>query len=643
MIQPWDELPRRRDPGVTWRSVLWGMLLIPANAYWVVQMEIIRYSAHPTTVSLFFNAVFTLLVVAVLNLAGRRIAPRWALTRGELLVIYVLVAIGSCLAGHDWSQVLVPMLTWPYRFATPENNWAGLFHHYLPSWLMVRDEKVIAGYYEGHSTLYLPEHLQAWALPTLAWCGFMVALLGVMLALNVLLRKQWIDRERLTYPIVQLPFELADPSGQMFRQRLFWIGFSVTAAIDILNSISFLYPTVPHIRIEQFDLRPFITTRPWTAVGWTPISFYPFLIGLGLLMPLDFLFSCWFFYLFWKGELILCAALGWDRTANFPYIAQQGVGAYLVFFLFALWIGRGYLRQVGRCVLGLPSELTEQGEPIRYRWAVLVLLLSFVGVVWFTVAMGLSLWLSVVSYVMYLAISLAITRMRAEFGTPVHDLHFTGPDQVFPLAAGSSAFSHRDLTAYALFFWFNRAYRCHPMPHQLEAFKLAERTNSPPWRWFWMLVLAAGVGAVASFWAMLHLNYDFGARAKAAGSFGAESYNRLASWLQNPTDPNYGVMWAIGVGLVSGLFLQGMRIRFAGWPFHPLGFAVSGSWEMNLVWMPLLIAWVLKTLLLRYGGLKVFRRALPIFFGMILGQFVVGSLLNIISIYLGIPSYMFWQ
>jgi len=628
---------------VTWRSVGLGVVLIPVNAYWVVQMEIIRYSAHPTTVSLFFNAVFSLLVVVLLNFGLRRLRPRWALARGELLVVYTMVCIGSCLAGHDWSQVLVPMLSWPYRFATPENRWESLFLHALPRWLMVSDKKAIAGYYEGNSSLYQPEILRVWMLPTLAWCGFMVALGGAMLCLNAILRKQWIERERLTYPIIQLPLELADPAGSLFRQKLFWGGFALTAAIDTLNSIAFWDPAVPHIRIEHFDLQPYLATRPWNAIGWTPVSFYPFLIGVGLLMPSDFLFSCWFFYLFWKGERILAAAFGWDRNAQFPYIAQQGVGAYLVFFIFALWVGRGYLKQVWQAVWGRPAGLSEQGEPLPYRWAAVGLAICFAVLVWYGHEMGLPIWLGGVVFVIYYALAIAITRMRAEFGTPVHDLHFTGPDQVLPLAAGSSAFSLQELTAFSLFFWFNRAYRCHPMPHQLEGFKLAERTHTFPRRWFWMLALALPVGAVASFWAMLHLNYDFGALAKSRGSFGSEAYDRLASWLQNPTDPEWPVVWAILVGFLSAGFLQFMRLRRAGWAFHPLGFAVSGSWEMNLVWMPLLIAWVLKALLLRYGGLKVFRRALPFFFGMIMGQFVVGSLLNIISIYLGVPSYMFWQ
>src|SRR5207237_5151259 len=106
----------RRLPSVTWRSVGIGLLLIPVNAYWLVQMEQIRYSAHPTTVSLFFNAVFILLVVTLANALVGRLLPRIALRRGELLAIYAMIAVASALPAHDLQQILVPMLVWPYRF-----------------------------------------------------------------------------------------------------------------------------------------------------------------------------------------------------------------------------------------------------------------------------------------------------------------------------------------------------------------------------------------------------------------------------------------------------------------------------------------------------------------------------------------------
>ncbi len=64
---------------------------------------------------------------------------------------------------------------------------------------------------------------------------------------------------------------------------------------------------------------------------------------------------------------------------------------------------------------------------------------------------------------------------------------------------------------------------------------------------------------------------------------------------------------------------------------------------MNLIWMPLLIAWIVKTMLLRYGGLVLYRRSLPFFYGLILGQFIPGSLLNLWGVWSNVPTYQFWQ
>jgi hypothetical protein len=80
-----------------------------------------------------------------------------------------------------------------------------------------------------------------------------------------------------------------------------------------------------------------------------------------------------------------------------------------------------------------------------------------------------------------------------------------------------------------------------------------------------------------------------------------------------------------------------------GWfPFHPVGFAVSSSWSMHLLWLPLFIAWVIKLTILRYGGLKLYKQALPLFLGLILGECVVGSFWTIWGIIFRIPSYAFW-
>lgn len=99
------------------------------------------------------------------------------------------------------------------------------------------------------------------------WTLFIAALLLVMLSINTLVRRQWDEREALTYPLTQLPLEITHPTGRLFRQRLLWLGFGIAGGIDVLNSFSYFYPSLPHIRIEEYDLRQFFPGPPWNAAG----------------------------------------------------------------------------------------------------------------------------------------------------------------------------------------------------------------------------------------------------------------------------------------------------------------------------------------------------------------------------------------
>ena len=643
---------------VTARAVGLATVLIPLNSFWVVMMESVRFSSHPTTVSIFFNCVFILVVLTGLNTVVVRLRPSWALCQGELLLIYAMLNIGSCMCAHDMGQILVSHLTWPYSQATPSNGYAALFGDALPRWALMPDRRAAQGYWLGHSTLYTREHLRAWLQPTLVWTGFMTVLLFVMQCLNVLIRKQWTDNERLTYPLVRLPLEITDaqPGGRgrstlpLTRSRLFWIGFALAATMDTVNALNYYFPAIPPLLSpghgqSYLDLSQFVSIKPWNAIGWTPISVYPFVIGLGMLMPLDFLFSSWFFYLTWKLQHVLVVANAWDANPNMPYAKYQALGAYLLFFASTVYLSRRYLTQVVRCALGLASEVDDADEPLRYRWALAGLLGGLVLLTLFAMGLGLAWWLSVVFFLLYLALALAITRMRAELGTPVHDLHFTGPNWMLTDLLGPRALGTSNLTALSTLYWFNRAYRSQPMPFQLEAFKMAEQTGArrEMRRWFWALLFAGAFGTVCAFWAVLHCYYIFGGQAKVAVSFGAEAWDNLAGALKapRPDDPNVAV--AAAAGFLFAAFLQAMRMRFPWWPLHPLAYAVSGSWEMNLLWTPLLIAWVVKSLLLRYGGMRQYLASLPFFYGLILGQFIPGSLLNLWGISTGTATYQFWQ
>ena len=633
--------------GVTFRAIIIALIIIPFNNYWIFLTEIVRYAGHPTTISLFYNAVFLLLLLVCLNSLIRRIAPRFVFSQGELLTIYIMINLASALAGHDMIQVLIPEMTHPFYFATPENKWGALFLDKIPKWLTVRNQDAMNGFYQGASTLYRKEILSAWAVPVAMWTLFIITLLFVMLCLTVLLRKQWTEREKLTYPLVQLPMDLSSEKKSFFRNKLLWMGIGIAVAIDLIQGLHVIYPNIPGLRIKEINLGTYITTRPWTAMGWVPVSFYPFAIGLGILLPVDLSFSSWFFFLFWKAEAVIAASLGWDQIPQFPYVNQQSFGAYMGICFFAIWASRKHISKILNNLITGQGDMEDEGEPLRYRTAAFGALIGGLLLMVFVWAMGMSWWLVIAFFAIYFAMSVAITRMRAELGPPAHDLHGAGPDAILPAIIGPAKLGTGNLVVLSMMFWFNRAYRCHPMPFQLEGYKMAERAAMSYRKLFVAIMIAMVAGTIASFWSQLHIYYNLGAASKMVPPtvpliFGGEPYARLDGWLKAAPPPARNIAWAVAIGFIFTIFLNTLRMRFFWFPFHPVGFAVSSSWSMHQLWMCMFIAWLIKLLLLRYGGLKLYRAAVPLFLGIILGECVMGSLWTIIGITLHTQTYAFW-
>jgi len=375
--------------------------------------------------------------------------------------------------------------------------------------------------------------------------------------------------------------------------------------------------------------------------------FYPFGIGLGMLLPVDLLFSCWFFFWMWKAERILTAALGYDSIPSMPFVNEQSFGAYMGICVFAILVSRRHFIDLFKHFVGAKT-LDDKGEPLPYRAAMWFIVLGVVFLTYFSREAGLSPFIIIPFFIIYFAMCVAITRMRAELGPPAHDLHYAGPDQIIVNFVGPKEMSTQNLSILSLYWWFNRAYRSHAMPFQLEGFKMAERTRMSYRGLFVAMAIASVAGTLAAFWVILHLLYQYGAISSSIGPpnvpmiFGSEPYNRLDGWMkiQMPTDVNRAI--AVGVGFGTTMVLNSLRMKVGWFPFHPVGFAVSSSWSMHLLWLPLFIAWVVKLVILRYGGLKLYRQALPLFLGLILGECIVGSFWTIWGIIFRIPSYAFW-
>jgi len=175
----------KQSTGISSKALVIGAILIPVNCYWVVQMEVVRYSGHPTVFSIFFNVILSVFLLVLVSLILSKLSPKLALSQGELLTIYVMLSIASGLSGRSMIQLLVPELGHPFWFATPENEWKDLFWMHIPRWLAVDDMSVLEEYYRGESTLYRLDHLKSWLPPVIAWGTFTCALVFVMLGCSV--------------------------------------------------------------------------------------------------------------------------------------------------------------------------------------------------------------------------------------------------------------------------------------------------------------------------------------------------------------------------------------------------------------------------------------------------------------------------
>ena len=648
--------------GIRKRIICLGLVLIPINGWWLIQMEEFRYSGHPTTASLFFNVIFVLLLLTFCNFLIKRLVPFAALSQAELLTLYVMLSISSAISGHDQLIGLPPALGHPFWFATRENEWDALFFRHIPRWLAVSDKGVLRGYYQGESSFYVSAHLKAWMGPLVWWSVFYFTTLFIILCINSILRKQWIEDEKLSYPIIQLPLAMTT-GGDFWKNRLLWMGFAIAGFIDLVNGLHFLFPDIPEIPVRQRDISYLFTEKPFNAIGWLPISFYPFAIGLCFFAPLDLTFSVWFFYLFSKAQRIIGGMTGWHKIVGFPYYDEQMFGAALVIFFFALWGGREHIKNVLKIALatgqskvgdselvgnGPPRRAPDSDEPISYQNALLGIAGGMAFLVFFCVRAGMDIWMLPLYFGIYFILWTTITRIRAQLGPPVHDFWsynaaktFGHPDMMFVSFFGTRRLGTSNLTMFSFFWGLFKAYRGGPAPHQLEGFKLAEQGHINNKRLFWAILLASVVGIISCIWTLMHFSYQVGA--PGVHYYGGVYFNTyLPRWLSHPETTDYATITAIGAGGLFTTFMMLMQRGFVRWPLHPVGYVLSGSWTMNLVWFVFLISWALKFSILKHGGFRAYRNARPFFFGLILGEFTIGTVWTIIGVIFDQPSYAFW-
>lgn len=623
---------------VTSRSVLLGLFgAICVTALQVASKVIPRRTVLPfqSAMTLLSGAVFWLFLLSVLNAALRRWRPRSALRPAEFALIYGITTVAAAIAAQDEVMQVFPMFVYPFR--ATQNDLMGPFRQFIPAWLVPQNPAIVEPYYIGGTTFWTAERIFAWAIPICSWMLWLGVLGATMWAWNVILRRRWMDNDRLAFPCLQLPLEMCREAGfgGATTGRLFWGGFVVAVVLECLEQAHNRFPAVPSLPLN-FPASPLLEAAPppWNALAPMNLTWSTLHLGVCYFVPQDILFSGWFFYLFRKllevfGYSMGWRELGWD-AAGFPYTRVQAAGAWIALFFLLVWTERHHLARVMTAAFSFrrASSVSQNDadEPGSYRWAGRMLVFGTVFLIAWSVLSGMSLSLALLFYAFFWMLNVTMTRLYAQVGPPILELYFLDPQKTLTTVLGTSWQSPQSLTMFSLMYWINRTDRGHPMAHQLSAFRIGKATNAPPRAMGKWVLLAFLVGCLTCLLVHLHWAYRVGEDQYVEGgwreAFAPLAVSRINDWVKTPKGPQWTEVGFMGVGALTTLILAAASYAYIGFPFHPIGFALAMCFTLEYNWPAFLGMWIFKGLILRYGGRRLYQRLVPVFLGLTLGGIV---------------------
>jgi hypothetical protein len=539
------------------------------------------------------------------------------------------------LASYGLAQQFIPHLTAPFFYGDDQNGVEGILKH-IPEWA-TPDMDAIQSLYKG-SEDGIP--WRSWLVPIAGWGVLILFIYGFCLCLSVLISDQWMQAERLRFPLVVPALELTEEGRgglllkPLVRDGVFWIGVVGSAGF---NALRILHDIDPDFPAPNWKWRISFAGEPWNKMGPIYMYYKPLILAMAYLAPTSLSLSVWVFQC-WKyiqgalGSILGISNLSGTTLSNwsaakFPFHNEQAVGAFVFIALFSLWKAR-------RHILNL---FTRNGSPGNDRsdkgWALAGCALCLAGGVVWCLAAGFSLGVCMALAAVMLLITLTHARIRAEAGPPSYFVGPYRPNDFMVVTAGTTHFSATEITHLGTLGCLIRSYFPFLMATQLEALKISRESKIKRAHIVIFLICALLVGMAAGLSSTLHVYYKYGAdRIEGWPIKGAKAtYTSVVHYLEHPTQFNVLATGFIGLGLIITAGLTWLRYFYYWWPLHPLGYAIAETWQSHQLWLMFFVAWAIKSLVIRYGGIMLYKRTVPIFLGLVVGQILAvlaGCLLN---------------
>ncbi|HEV7300541.1 MAG TPA: DUF6785 family protein [Tepidisphaeraceae bacterium] len=643
-------------PAVNFRSVLLGLagtsVICGLTAYndYAMRNTLLVGNNLPLGVVL-----LTFLFVLGVNGPLSRWRPRWAFHSGELCVALSMMLIACCLPGGGLMRYLPSSLTGPLWQSRSHSEFRSIFLSLnLPDWLWPQfssddrrtwsNDPVVTGFHarwiqEG------PIPLTAWIRPAITWGIFLAAMYGAVMCLMLIVRRQWVDNERLPFPLAQIQLAMIETPrrGQWlnstFRSRGFWIAFGCVFLLHGWNGLAKYFPEFFPTIWTYYDFSRIFTEPPFAYMDQKvkDAAIFFTVVGVTYFLSSSVAFSLWAFFLLFQVFKMMRGSFAGD--ASTPGQGDQHLGGLIAFAVATAWIGRHHWMMVAKQAVRGQRDGEPEGVYLSYRktaWALISCVVIMIG--WLVLA-GAGLGGAVVMVMLLLFLFVMIARIIAEVGL-VHGQLQVPIYKPFGLLAAYGVKMPVSMETYyhaAMLQSVHYDFREVSSVYGLHALRMADQTIDPSpksgqgRRFLACLALALIVGYVISFASLLIVEYTYSA------TLSTPSIDPINEWgaRDNPrwmiVEPtvqydrqqyymNHSPLAHMTFGFIFTGILSFLRLRFTGWPLHPIGFLMINTYPGAHLWFSIMIGWALKSLVVRFGGAGMYSAGKPVALGLIVGE-----------------------
>jgi len=569
--------------------------------------------------------------------------PTLVFSPAEIITIWAMIVVVAGIPSSGLMRYLISMIVSPHYYASSANGWNKLVLDHMPSRLIVSDPTAIRPFFEGlKSGETIP--WRAWALPLFYWLQFIALLYGIFFCMASLLRRQWVETERFTFPLVKLPVMMAqapEPGrklNSLMRDPLLWSAVALVTLLHSVKGLHLLYPTVPDIQLT-LSSGTFITTAPFNAVNDIEFEIFPLVIGFAYLISSDVSLSLWFFYIVMKLQVLYAAMHSWDMTGpsagvamgSPAFVAYQEAGGTVMLAAWLVWSMRVHIKEVWRKAISNSSDVDDSHEPMPYRLALFGFIGCYIGFfLWLTLVASvepvMALGMAVGSFVIFLMLSWMVAQsgvlfMQQSFSPVQITAALIGKTLSVPTASLASGMLVEDIC------WLDA--RELMLPAILNTQKGASESALSARSLMKSLAICVACALVVSAIAAISLPYSHGGATSLKDTWGYIQAPQIPfNWAANQairqgtgsSDLRANLLTNAGIGgaVVAGLFA--LRSAMVSFPISPAGFLIASTYPMYMLWFSIFIGWAVKSPILRYGGMQGYRRLLPFFLGLILGD-----------------------